>query len=1542
MDQLRGILQTALAQRLGQHLESLRQGPDVGDVPVASGLLEALLRPSGAALGTLGLAREGLGNISKAGTGFTEVANAKLNPFMALFPDAPGSQMARQALAGYDAGPENPVAALLAANEAGAAGHGFAQSLVNLAHDPTSYLPGGGGSAAAREAQQAGRIAGGLGIDLAGVNAILSGPEMLAGHFAGRAASPALRAIGNRMADQLGVPGADEGLGLMARLRQAQAPTDPAERAAWQARYAGQSQAGTDILARGDEVAGTGATQADLNQMGTEGRMAKLRALLGGDENLGVTPGLVDSGPTALDRLLGAEDVRQLRDLMPGATIDDYKRVLGILFPGDDLGLAHHKFWDAQDINLITGEGSRTGHQGIAESVRRMQGGARFDSPLGLTPGLADDLMQASTGVSDEVTRNLDARVPLSDLQRERLSAHQDFLNARADQDTAALREMARNAYIRKVPSGEGFDQFWSEMVGRAENLKTISMGIGDAASARAIAGSGRGLVNGFALRDAVGAGEDIPEGLLQAKARALGLTKGQPRYDEALAYGTGKGVTDPKEAVRAYARHFLDIEARSFGSAGAGNPLTDPEALMPLYASLTEGQPTLNQMGGGIHLIFDPETTPYVASLHHPFMMDSPGVLPMHKGTSANFKQEWGPERQAQLAAMLGRDASQVYDEAGNAVSGSPLLTGPAGSTASRVASLIMSDGGTIVKKAASDPAGAAVELLRGGLLKQRGDETSLTRNLAGNASAKRTEALVLNGGPEHVTSVLVKGQNPEVLRDNVAAARELLHAWGIPETPIKVAYGPEGSPGRVYELTGDGPVESWLNSGRKSLVDEVRARGLTDLGVTPQGGQPGGGPGQWLLGNLARGGPPVSRLGVAGSAGVAGAAAGGLAPAENDEERRQHALQGAALGAGLGLGSTTRAGQSILRGVPTGAEFAKNLLGEAWTAQQEAMARPSSGIANWKTMANIWRVQTTSTLRNILQDTGTTTLWLANAKVRNEFFRDNIRSLVQLYNAGKRSGFDALPQDSQDFLTKWGKAGYEPQVGASFNEVNKGIIDKLSAWDTALGEGLLSAADPRQGGVPLLGAGLGVVKGYTRAFQQNIYGTLDSFIKVAGRHAAFQDEADKAMTVAAQDFVTRNNFGGYLDPAKGFDRADVLALAGPKLANEWQALSDRAIKLGEDRAQDIFGNFEKRLPGEQGLGRVVPFVSWALRAYPRTAQMMLDHPGISIALTVLMLDQGEQAKEQGLPGYLAGTVPVSEDTPLVGGVATALNGGRQGLMRANLLGALSPVGGQMFAEPEDLPPDANLYQRGVSALGRTGFSPNPLITALAAATNKDYRQPGALSRTGAVEEALPGPQVPSLLHGAINVARKAAGGNEFHTTGLDRALAGLYFQATGHPIGDPGNMGDPQRAQLLADTTNPDSEIYKAAQRQALISGAAKTATSLTSPVTLSGQTDQQLAAQAARAEVAGRPAAVYDPQQIAQMDKLGIRGAIDAFLMEQANRGTQADLPPELLVNRGASGDARLAALAQGPPSLWSGNSYYQATVGQDILRQLLGLR
>jgi hypothetical protein len=55
--------------------------------------------------------------------------------------------------------------------------------------------------------------------------------------------------------------------------------TDPAERAAWQARYVGQSQSGTDILAAGDKVAGGDLTQADLNALSPQERMSALRRL---------------------------------------------------------------------------------------------------------------------------------------------------------------------------------------------------------------------------------------------------------------------------------------------------------------------------------------------------------------------------------------------------------------------------------------------------------------------------------------------------------------------------------------------------------------------------------------------------------------------------------------------------------------------------------------------------------------------------------------------------------------------------------------------------------------------------------------------------------------------------------------------------------------------------------------------------------------------------------------------------------------------------------------------------------------------------------------------------------------------------------------------------------------------------------------------------------------------------------------------------------------------------------------------------------------
>jgi hypothetical protein len=61
------------------------------------------------------------------------------------------------------------------------------------------------------------------------------------------------------------------------------AATAATDRAAWQAKYVGQSQAGTDILAQGDKVGASDLTQADLNALSPQERMAKLRTMLGGD-----------------------------------------------------------------------------------------------------------------------------------------------------------------------------------------------------------------------------------------------------------------------------------------------------------------------------------------------------------------------------------------------------------------------------------------------------------------------------------------------------------------------------------------------------------------------------------------------------------------------------------------------------------------------------------------------------------------------------------------------------------------------------------------------------------------------------------------------------------------------------------------------------------------------------------------------------------------------------------------------------------------------------------------------------------------------------------------------------------------------------------------------------------------------------------------------------------------------------------------------------------------------------------------------------------
>lgn len=727
-----------------------------------------------------------------------------------------------------------------------------------------------------------------------------------------------------------------------------------------------------------------------------------------------------------------------------------------------------------------------------------------------------------------------------------------------------------------------------------------------------------------------------------------------------------------------------------------------------------------------------------------------------------------------------------------------------------------------------------------------------------------------------------------------------------------------------------------------RRFKIDEGAARGIRavpkgdNLGITP--GLAGiKGAGNWLMRPLVNGAPGVNRLGIAGSGALAGAATGGLMPADTEEDRRQNALTGAAAGGALALGSSTVAARPVIQRLTN---TAGQLVKEANTAQLESMARQSKGLKVLGDIPGIWSVQTTENLRNLLQSPATAALWLKNSGARLGEFGKNYLSMVDLYNLGVKDPYDVQPAQTTAVLDALGKTGYIPKLGRSFQSVNGDLIQKLSAMDTALVEAGLAAANPLYGGIPGAGLALGFGKGYTRAWQHSIYGTLDDFAELSARHTSWQDEILPLLKVASTDFLDRHGLTGALSPDGLFSPQEVGQLAGQAAGDEWRALSDRVVSLAEDRARDVLGDFAARGKLETIAGKGIPFIGWAVRAYPRTAKMMLDHPGVSLALTMLMFNAAETDKREGVPGYQVGNLAIGQDTPILGGIAKALTGGQPGEMRVNLLSGLSPVGGSVLAE-DDLPEDANLYQQAKAAVGRLGYAPSPIIQALAYGLNKDYTKPGALSRTAGLETVLPGPQVPSLAAGPLNKLREAAGGSAQTSTPHDRKLAEVYFRLTGFPISDPSNMQNPERRALLLDTLNPDSEIRKQADREMAISGTAKSLLSLGSPVTATPRTDLQAQAQQTRQDMQALPAAKYTPQQIAAMEKSrGLNSQIEAYLMQKANRGTQGDIPDILQITRGASGGERgqdiLSGLTEG--SLFGGGNYYQ----QYLLQNLLGIQ
>lgn len=1433
MDQLRGLMQTALAQRLAQHFQSeVAPVQNIPNLPGASvqdrlvGGLRLGTLPARALLDTLGLAREGIDYGAKALTGgiaqevnqIQQIDNPVLRnaatagsfllpggPATAIAgllaeagrlglpsPFGPGDFANAQAAANADQG--NLISKARAANEGLASQSPLATGLLNQLVNPLTYVTGGG-TEAARAEQQAQRIAGGLGIDLNTVNQILYPEGQALGKVASSLLGPAARGVLDRT-----------GLNEMLR-RRYDLPVAP--EAADLAKYL-EAQ-GLPVPAKvPTEPSDLAPTQMpDITQMAKD-NIAQFQRDMGLVR--GNAPGV--KGPT----LPPLQDV----PLPP------------------ELGPAFPERGNLPGDQLLPGIG-RNGGRGIGPLEPPLQ-----DVPLPPPVQPVSDLLNAAQATA-------------------RPTALEQLLGAGravAGREVQPRQTIAQiEAAVPAVPGAT--NQAMPEPIVLVRDL----LATGD---------NGKGMVYPpndpafWAKRTGLDPAQ-IPALLDQLKAEGALASDGQGGLINTLITGGPRTAT----------------------------PVSNASDYTPTAEDIANG------WGSEISLPFDQQPsrrTPWADLSPAELVTYLKNQLNHHEGVLQYARAKYGKDS---------TDAAEVAQRVANVKS------------ALREAQQAAKTGATPAVSNVDIPPVAPPADLGAGL------ELPDMPQYSGQS---RADVLGTLTPAEVGTLAQLAYRNPSALKYAMAAHPNPADLAGAALDRIT------GNRTLIENLSANHPD---LAGKLAYLPDSLTPR-LAPLG---QGAQNAFG---WLTRPLTTG-LPVTRLGVAGSGGLIGAATGGLAPATDEEQRRVHALQGAAVGAAFGLGTTTRSGQRMLQALPVAREFGGSLLGEANAAQRAAMDRPSQGITKFSTLANAWRVQATSTIRNLIQDELTARLWNSNAGIRQQMMNDNWSSLVQLYNLGQRNGYDALPQQTTSLLDKWGLTGYEPKVGASFNTMNQTMIKDLSAIDLAKAEAIFAGLNPAQGGVPLAGLAFGAIKGYARAWQESLFTTLNEFTRLAARHAAFQDEFAPAMQVAAQHFVNTHGATGILDPAAGFSAQEVGQALGQQAQDEWAAQVQKVVKMSEQRALDIHGDFSHEVAGGgktagQHLSGVlnvaVPFSSWALKAYPRTAAMMLDHPGVSLAIMLLTLGQAEKVQREGKSG-LVGGIPIDANTPLVGGIAKKMLGNFPGQAYVNLLGSLTPISTSALLSP-DQPVNANLYQKASEFLDRAGFSFNPLVQAAAYAANKDYQRPGPLSRTAGLEMAMPGPDAPSFALGPLNAARVAAGGSAQHTTAEDRRLAELFYMATGHQISDPTNVSDPQRSALLASTLDPNSEIRKLAAQSTGQANVARNLVSFISPASVQAAPAVEQQAEAASYAARHAPPARYDPRTInALMNSGNMAQYIEAVMRQRANAGTQGEVSPLLQLTSQSAGQDRaqmyLAALAaQGGP--WGSPLIGTPT---SLINQILGI-
>lgn len=613
-----------------------------------------------------------------------------------------------------------------------------------------------------------------------------------------------------------------------------------------------------------------------------------------------------------------------------------------------------------------------------------------------------------------------------------------------------------------------------------------------------------------------------------------------------------------------------------------------------------------------------------------------------------------------------------------------------------------------------------------------------------------------------------------------------------------------------------------------------------------------------------------------------------------------------GATLGAlGGGLGAQDQNGDGevdpgeLLRSVAEGALVGTAAGGATkvpvGTLKDVAKIGHGAGVENFKValkegktsraaLAGDWAADKVVTPRNALMDeiSGRARALLAGLPM--DTINGTVKSLVDRTKAtGKIAKID---QELEDILVATGRDPVEFADNAN-SRFGQGFLDEtltsknkagkreqlhpLASAGAGAAYGMLDASNLA---VPGAGVAFGALRGLLRPYTSEGFHAINDLQHMGLRNAAYKVEARRLLgDLGGQmidDLKSRGFRTGGLDQRGLFSPTDLVSIGATKGAATWQAVLDQVFGVGDQRGlagkfvTDTFGDYSKRSGLTNAIGKVAPFSRYTLGQIPVLAKLAAENPAVALMVANVIARTGSK-------------LPVPTDTPLAGGLVQEELGGAPGEGSVSPLSLVAPVPPSAGDTGRKLDQAENVYQQAQALMGALGFDFNPLIKTGAYALGADPFGPGTQSRFAGIEQAMGGPEVPTIK-GALDNARKAIAPIDKYgasTDPVETRLNEIVLRTTGKPLADPSN-----HKLAVALEQDPEHPLRQQAREEVLHGGAARSAASGVLPLTVSAKTDVKAAKDQA---TAGMP---YTADQIKEAKKVSptaakqMQAAVDRY--------------------------------------------------------------